>query len=369
MSRFDLRLLLDPPRYPADRYAPLADRIKRLFATTQGDVVFMQAEAILALEAVATSIARPGLAAVNVVTSPYGVWFGTWLARRGVTVHQVNAAAGQPVEVDAVAACLAGLPHVDIVAAVHAESSNGALNPLGALAALARSREALFVVDAVASVGGHPIDFDKHDIDIAVIGAQKGLAGPAGVSAVAVSARAWAHIDALPDFAPSSLSLAELKRNWLDRGRLALPGTPPALEFWALDAALDRIEAEGIEQVIARHGQAARATRAGLRALGVEPWIAEDDAASALVTSAPAPEGIHANTLIADAAKLGVELLPGFGEIEGRIVRLDHTGLHASFEMVLANVTAFGAVLERRGVSVDIGAAVHAVKDAYAAGT
>jgi aspartate aminotransferase-like enzyme len=368
MSRFDLRLLLDPPRYPADRYAPLADRIKRLFATTRGDVVFVQAEAILALEAVATSIARPGLVAVNVVTSPYGVWFGTWLARGGVTVHQVNAAAGQPVEADAVAACLNGLPHVDIVAAVHAESSNGALNPLGALAALARSHEALFVVDAVASVGGHPIDFDQHDIDIAVIGAQKGLAGPAGVSAVAVSARAWAHIDALPDFAPSSLSLAELKHNWLDRGRLALPGTPPPLEFWALDAALDRIEAEGIEHAIARHGQAARATRAGLRALGVEPWIAADDAASALVTSVPVPEGMQANTVIADAAKLGVALLPGFGEIEGRIVRLDHTGMHATFETVLTNVTAFGAVLERRGVSVDIGGAVHAVKDAYTAG-
>ncbi|GAB7524374.1 pyridoxal-phosphate-dependent aminotransferase family protein [Paraburkholderia sp. 2C] len=366
MSRFDLRLLLDPPRYAADRYAPLADRIKRLFATTQADVVFLQAEAILALEAAATSIARPGLVAVNVVTSPYGAWFGTWLARGGVTVHQVSAAAGQPIEAAAVSACLDGLPHVDIVAAVHAESSNGALNPLGALAALARARGALFVVDAVASVGGHPIDFDMHDIDIAVIGAQKALAGPAGVSAVAVSARAWAHIHALPDFAPSSLSLAELKHNWLDRGRLALPGTPPALEFWALDAALERVEAEGIEQVIARHRQASRASRAGLRALGVAPWIAADDAASALVTSAPVPEGVHANALIADAAKLGVELLPGFGEIEGRIVRLDHTGLRASFDAVLANLTAFGAVLERRGVNVDIGAGVRAVRDVYA---
>jgi aspartate aminotransferase-like enzyme len=368
MSRFDLRLLLDPPRYPADRYAPLADRIKRLFATTQADVVFVQAEAILALEAVATSIARPGLVAVNVVTSPYGVWFGTWLSRGGATVHQVSAAPGQPIEAAAVSACLGGLPRVDIVAAVHAESSNGALNPLGALAALARSRQALFVVDAVASVGGHPLDFDTHDIDIAVIGAQKALAGPAGVSAVAVSQRAWAHIDALPDFAPSSLSLADLKRNWLDRGRPTLPGMPPALEFWALDAALDRVEAEGIEHVIARHRQAARASRAGLRALGVEPWIAADDAASALVTSAPVPAGVHADALIAEAAKLGVELMPGFGEIEGRIVRLDHTGVRASFETVLANVTAFGTALERRGVRVDVGAAARAVRDEYVAG-
>jgi aspartate aminotransferase-like enzyme len=76
---------------------------------------------------------------------------------------------------------------------------------------------------------------------------------------------------------------------------------------------------------------------------------------------------MHASTLIADAAKLGVELLPGFGEIEGRIVRLDHTGLHASFDTVLANVTVLGAVLEGLGVSVDVSAATRAVKDEYPA--
>ncbi|CAB3767141.1 pyridoxal-phosphate-dependent aminotransferase family protein [Paraburkholderia solisilvae] len=365
MSRFDFHLLLDPPRYPTDRFAPLADRIKRLLAT-QADVVFVQAEAMLALEAVATSIARPGLVALNVVTSPYGTWFGTWLRRGGATVHQVSAAPGQPIDAADVSACLDGLPQVDIVAAVHAESSNGALNPLAELAALARSRGVLFVVDAVASVGGHPIDFDVHGIDIAVMGAQKALAGPAGVSAVAVSARAWTHIAAAPDYAPSSLSLAELKHGWIERGRLALPGTPAPLEFWALEAALDRVDAEGIEQVIARHQQAARASRAGLRALGIEPWIAHDAAASALVTSAPVPAGVDANVLIADAARLGVELMPGFGDIEGRIVRLNHTGMHAAFDTVLANVTAYGAALERQGVSVDIGAAARAVSDAYA---
>ncbi|CAB3751827.1 pyridoxal-phosphate-dependent aminotransferase family protein [Paraburkholderia humisilvae] len=366
MSSFDLRLLLDPPRYPANRYAPLADRIKRLLAT-HANVVFVQAEAILALEAVAISIARPGRVAVNVVTSPYGAWFGTWLSRGGAGVHQVSAAPGQPIDAAAVSACLERLPQVDIIAAVHAESSNGALNPLAELAALARSRDALFVVDAVASVGGHPIDFDQHGIDIAVIGAQKALAGPAGVSGVAVSARAWAHIAASPDVAPSSLSLMDLKRNWLERGRLALPGMPPPLEFWALEAALDRVEAEGIEHVIARHRQAARASRAGLRALGIEPWIARDEAASALVTSAPVPTGVDAHTLIADAARMGVELAPGYGEIEGRLVRLDHTGTRAKFDAVLANVTAYGTALERQRVDVDIGAAARAVNDVYAA--
>jgi aspartate aminotransferase-like enzyme len=366
MSRFDLRLLLDPPRYPADRFAPLADRLKRLLATA-ADVVFIQAEAILALEAVAASVARRGVTAVNVVTSPYGAWFGAWLRRGGATVHDVRAVPGQPAAIAAVAACVEALPAVGIVACVHAESSNGALNPLAQIAALARSRGALCVVDAVASVGGHRLELDALGIDIAVIGAQKALAGPAGVSAVAISSRAWAHIAATPDFAPSSLSLTDLKRNWLERGRGALPGMPAPLEFWALEAALDRIDAEGgIDAAIARHAQAARASRAGLRALGVAPSIAHDEAASALVTAAPVPDGVDANALIAQAACEGVELAPGFGDIEGCIVRLEHTGVRAAFDVVLANVVAYGAALAQQQVAVDVGAAARAVTDAYA---
>ncbi|MEM5404877.1 MULTISPECIES: pyridoxal-phosphate-dependent aminotransferase family protein [Paraburkholderia] len=364
MRTFDRHGLVDVPRYPDHGYALLADRIKGLLGTS-ADVVFVQAEAVLALEAVAASIARHGVVAVNVVTSAYGRWFGHWLRRGGATVHDVAVAMGQPVDSSAVASCLEMLEHVDIVAAVHAESSNGALNPLAELAALAKSRNALFAVDAVASIGGHVIDVDRIGIDIAVIGPQKALAGPAGVSAVVLGQRAWDHIAALPDFAPSSLSLAALKRDWLDCGRPALPGTPSALEFWALEAAIDRIEAEGMERVIERHQQASRATRSALRALGVSPWIARDDAASALVTSASVPRGVDGPDLIAQASRYGAELAPGIGDVAGHIVRLNHTGLNANAASVRSNVVALGRALEQLRFSVDLDAALRAVANAY----
>ncbi|MFY4711968.1 aminotransferase class V-fold PLP-dependent enzyme [Burkholderia glumae] len=198
MNRFDPRRLLDLPRYPEHGYARLADRLRHLLATS-ADILFVQAEAVFALEAVATSLARPGLTAVNVVTSRYGRWFGAWLRRGGVSVHDVTAAPGQAIALGAVEARADELARVDIVAAVHAESSSGALNPIAGLAALARARDALFAVNAVASVGGHALELDALGIDVAVIGPQKALAGPAGVSAVAVGARAWAQIEAAPD--------------------------------------------------------------------------------------------------------------------------------------------------------------------------
>lgn len=358
--------LLSPPLYPIDRYAKLADRLKKLLFT-QDDIIILQAEALLALEAAATSIAQPDLVAVNIVTSPYGTYFGAWLSRGGTTVNDLTAEPGKPIAVDAVKRTFDTLPKIDIVSVVHGEAANGALNPLKEVAKLAKARGALLVVDAVASFGAHPLHVDALGIDIAAIGPQKALAGPVGLSALTVSKKAWAHIEKTRAPSPSLLSLTDIKENWLDRGRGALPGTPPPLEFWAFEAALTQVEAEGIERLIARHQKAARASRAGVRALGISPWIEDDEAASALVTSAPVPDGIDAEALIAAGARLGVSFGRGFGSIEGKLVRFDHTGLRAAFGPVLANVVAYGAALADFGRSVDVGAAARAVAEVYQA--
>ncbi len=364
MSLPFFKLPLDVPAYPADRYAPLADRLRRLLST-RSDLVFIQAEALLALEASAISLARPGVRALNIVTSPYGAYFGAWLRRGGATVEELTASPGQPIRIDAVSAALDAHESFDIMAVVHSEGANGALNPLPEIAELARRRGALIVVDAVASFGAHPLELDRLGVDIAVIGPQKALSGPAGLSAVTVSERAWAHIAETADFSPSSLSLAEIKATWLEHGRGALPGTPSALEFWAFEAAIDRVETEGLDNLIARHAQAARAARAGLRALGVTPWIADDASASHLVTSATVPPGLDANRIIALAAQQGVSIGKGFGDIEGQLVRLDHTGVRACFSSVVASVVAYGKSVVSLGGMADLGAGATAVAAAY----
>ena len=361
----DFNSLLNPPPFPADRYAPLADRLKATLGT-QNDLVFVQAEAILALEAAATSLARPGLRAVNVVTSPYGAFFGQWLARRGAAVTEVRAENGQPITAEAVRARLDSLDRVDLVAMVHAETSSGILNPLPDIAALAKARGALLVVDAVASFCGHELDVDTLRIDVCVTGPQKALGGPAALAMVTVSAAAWAAMEAANAPSPSNLSLLDLKRNWLDNGRTLVPGMPSALEFWALEAAVSALEAEGLPARIARHEQAKRASLAALRAAGLTPWVEDTEKASNLATAAPVPPGIDADRLIARAAGLGATLTSGFGEVRGKLVRLDHTGAHAAFVPVLANVTAYAAALADLGHPVDGGAAAAAIVEAYA---
>ncbi|MCW5723177.1 MAG: alanine--glyoxylate aminotransferase family protein [Devosia sp.] len=354
--------LLDLPPFPPERTGVLADRLGVILGTRH-DVLIVQGEAIVALEAAATSLARPGLSALNIVTSPYGDWFGQWLARGGCALDNLVAEGGLPIALDRVEQALAEKSY-DIVALVHAESASGILNPLPEIAALAKRANALLVVDAVASVGGHPLDVDALGVDIAVIGPQKALSGSAGLSALSVSPAAWARILAPGAPTLSALSLADLKHNWLDKGRGALPGMPSALELYALDAALTRVEAEGFQTLLARHRRAADATRAGLLALGLVPFTAPASASN-LTSAAALPAGVNIADILQTLAPFATGIGPSIGAAADRVLRLNHTGLNADFAPVLANILALGAGLRQAGHKADLDAASAAVLTHY----
>ena len=338
--------LLDPRPFPAERYGALADRLGCLIGCP-GDVLWVQGEAILALEALATSLSRPGLRAVNVVTSPYGALFGGWLRRGGAQVVDVVAPAGLPVSADAVEAALR--QHgADVVALVHAESASGICNPLEAIAALAHAAGAIVVVDAVASVGGHPLDMARMGLDAVVVGPQKGLAGPSGLSAVALSPRAWALIDRPDARRASALALMDLKAQWLDTGRGALPGMPAFLEWWALDAALDRIEVEGLEAVIARHQRARRAARAAIQTFGLRPWVAREGDGSALVTAAA---GDLDYPRLPPMLRGVIE--PAIGDLGAPVLRMNHTGSKARPLALAEAIVGLGDALGASSSRID----------------
>jgi len=355
--------LLDVPAFPPERYAKLADRLAALMRT-RNDVLLIQAEAVLALEAVATSLARPGLKVLNIVTSPYGAWFGDWLKRGGSDVINLVAEPGRPIAIETVRRQLDENPNIAVLSLVHAESATGILNPLKDIVRLARERGVLTVVDAVASIGGHTLNVDADGIDIAVIGPQKSLAGPAGVSAISVSDRAWAMLQHESAPRNSMLSLLDQKEQWLETGRGALPGTPAPLEFFALDAALERLEAEGIDAVEARHRLAAKATRDALRALGAEPWV-DDHLASALVTAVKLPADIDRSNFLQTARLDGADIGAAVGPGSDRLVRLNHTGQRASKKAVRSNIKAFAHALQFQGHSRPVEKAFEALDAIY----
>ncbi|MER5515068.1 MULTISPECIES: aminotransferase class V-fold PLP-dependent enzyme [unclassified Streptomyces] len=360
---------LDLPPLSAAHFAAIEDRVARLLGTRQ-DVVITQGEALLPLEGAIRAAAGPGTTALNVITGPYGQTFGNWLRDCGATVIDLTVPFHTAVTAAQIREAFAEHPEIDFVSLVHAEAATGNTNPVAEIGAVVREQGALFYLDAVASVGAEPVLPDAWGVDLCVIGAQKAMGGPAGVSAVSVSARAWARMAANPQ-APrrSYLSLLDWKERWVDGGRKVLLHAPAQLEMLALEACLERIEADGLETVMRRHRTAALATRAGAVALGggLEPYVYEESDAAPVATTLRVPPGVVASELVAEALA-GDGTLPlaaGGGALAAEMIRVNHYGVDATVGAVRSSLAALGAGLAKQGRTVDLEGARRAVESVW----
>lgn len=360
---------LDLPPLSAERFAAIEDGVARLLDTRQ-DVLITQGEALLPLEGAIRAAAGPGTVALNVITGPYGQTFGNWLRDAGATVHDVSVPFHTAVTAEQIREAFAEHPEIDFVSLVHAEAATGNTNPVAEIGEAVREQGALFYLDAVASVGAEPVLPDAWGVDLCVIGAQKAMGGPAGVSAISVSERAWARMAANPH-APrrSYLSLLDWKERWIDAGRKALPHAPAQLEMLALQACLERIESAGLERVMARHRNAALASRAGAVALGggLAPYVHEERDAAPVATTLRVPSGVVASELVARALRddPALPLAAGGGALAKEMIRVNHYGPDATPGAVRASLVALGAALAEQGLSVDPVAARQAVENAW----
>ncbi len=357
---------LDLAPLSAERFASIEERVARLLDTRQ-DVVIMQGEALLPLEGAIRGTAAPGTTALNVITGPYGQTFGDWLRDCGAEVIDLAVPFHTAVTAAQIADAFAEHPEIDFVSLVHAEAATGNTNPVAEIGEVVRRHGALFSLDAVASIGAEPVLPDAWGVDLCVIGAQKAMGGPAGVSAVSVSERAWARMTANPR-APrrSYLSLLDWKERWIDSGRRALLHAPAQLEMLALEACLARIEEEGLESLMTRHASAAAATRAGAVALGggLEPYVYEATEAAPVATTLRTPSGVDASAVVAKALSLNPELplAAGGGALSGEMIRVNHYGPAARLDVVESCLAALGAALGEFGVRVDLEGARRAVR-------
>jgi pyridoxamine---pyruvate transaminase len=330
---------------------------------TEGDVVLMQGEAVLGLEAAARGVVAPGTRCLNLVSGVYAAWFGDWLREYGADVYEVSVPYDEAIDPAAVAEALAARGPFDVVALVHSETPSGVENPLSDIGPLAHDHGALMLADVVSSLGGTRLEFDSWHVDLAVAGPQKCLAGPAGMSLIAISDRAWERIEANPA-APrgSFLSLLDWKHRWIEGGRVAFPYTPSVSDVNGVNAALEDVLEIGVDASIAQHTLAARAVRAGVQAMGLELWPRSEAYAATCVTAVRPPAGVSVPELLAHVrSRYGVMLSGGYGELKEQLVRLGHMGPASRSLYPLVAVGALGRGLADLGATLDIGAGAQAV--------
>jgi pyridoxamine---pyruvate transaminase len=351
------------------KFRELERKVGELMRSSQ-DIVLMQGEAVLGLEAAARGLARPGMKALNLVSGVYAAWFGDWLREYGAEVVEVRVPYDEALEAAEVQRALEENPDAELVAIVQSETPSGIHNPVGEIAPAVKDAGALLLVDAVSALGCEEVLVDDWGIDVCVVGPQKCLAGPPGMSLMSISSAAWEAMQRNPN-APrgSFVSLLDWKERWVDTDRTKFLYTPSVVDVNGVDSVVGQVLDEGLEQCIARHQAAARAVRAGVRAMGLELWPRREEYAASCVTAVRVPEGIsRAGALEHIRERYGVMLSGGYGELADKLFRIGHMGPAADSLNPVVGVSALGRGLKDFGADVRIGDGVEATLEAIGAG-
>jgi alanine-glyoxylate transaminase/serine-glyoxylate transaminase/serine-pyruvate transaminase len=287
------------------------------------------------METAVANLTAPGSRVLVVVSGYFGDRLAQIFERYGARVTRLDVAWGQAADPTAVERSLASTP-ADLVAMVHGETSTGVRNPVAEIARIAATYGALTVVDAVTTLGAVPLDVHAWGIDACYACSQKGLGAPSGLSPITFSARALAKRVPCRSF---YLDVALLQQYWIER---KYHHTISAPLVYALHAALEEVEDEGLDARWARHEQTHRAFVDGLAARGWSLLPAEADRLWSL-NAVSVPTGVNeAAVRIALRDRHQIEIGAGLGPLAGRIWRVGLMGSGAT----AANVARLLAALD-----------------------
>jgi alanine-glyoxylate transaminase/serine-glyoxylate transaminase/serine-pyruvate transaminase len=318
-----------------------------------------------AWEAALTNVLSRGDKVLVLESGRFAAAWGDAAAKLGCEVETLAGdwrRAVRPAEVEArLRADKAG--RIKAILAVQIDTASGVVNDIAAIgkAIKAARHDALFMVDAVASLGCIPFDMDDWGVDVAMSGSQKGLMTPPGLSFVAAGPRARAVHE--------TADLRTPYWDWTAReGDVhyqKYAGTPPEHLMFALRRALDMLLAEGLDNVFLRHRLLAEAVRRAVdvwaqgQALGfnvVEPSERSDTVTTVLMGDSrdPRPLVDYCNK------KCGVVLGIGIGDLSGKAFRIAHMG-HVNAPMVLGTLGVIEVGLNALGIPHGSGGAQAAI--------
>ena len=338
----------------------VADMLRQVFGAQEGFTLPVSGTGSAGMEAGLANLLEPGDLAVVAAHGFFGDRLTDIAARQGATVVQVNTDWGSVIDPQAVEEELNKHPKVKLLAVVHAETSTGVLQPLRELSDLAHSHDALFLVDAVTSLGGNPVDVDEMAIDYCYSATQKCLGAPPGLAPVILSAQASRVIEERTE-PPRSwyLDLGLLQRYWAG-GTRVYHHTAPTTMIYALREALRMVLEEGLENRYARHQRNGRAFRSGLEALGLQMLVPEERCTYQLV-SVLVPDGVDDVALRGRLLRdYNVEIGGGLGQLRGKIWRVGLMGESSTAANVLLLLSALEELLPTQGFEVPAGQGVAA---------
>ncbi len=358
-------VLLAMGRHPiGHRSADFQKIVKRTTAQlkwlhqTSGDVLALTGSGTAAMEACIINVLSKG---DRVLCGDNGKFGERWVKvakAYGLDVQVIKADWGQPLDPEAFRTALEAdtAKAIRAVILTHSETSTGVINDLQTIAGHVRTHgTALTIADCVTSLGATNVPMDEWGLDVVGSGSQKGYMMPPGLAFVAMGERAW-----------TAYERSDLPKFYLDLGKYrksaaadSNPFTPAINLYFALEASLEIMQAEGLEAIFTRHDRHRRATQAAMKAIGLPLYAAEGYGSPAI--TAVAPEGIDAEVLRKKVKdRFDILLAGGQDHLKGKVFRIGHLGFVCDRDVITA-VAAIEATLQELGLAkAAIGAGVGA---------
>jgi len=316
-----------------------------------------------AMEAGIANTVAPGEKMLNIVGGKFGERFMKIANAHGIETKELAVEWGTAVTPEAIEEALEADEDIKAISVIHNETSTGVAAPIEEIGKVMKNYDALYIVDTVSSLGGDYVDVEKFGIDVCLTGSQKCLAAPPGMAAITLSDDAWAAVDKNDNTNTFYLDLKAARKSG-DKVPPETPYTPSVSLTYAMNEALKMVMEEGLENRVARHHKAAKASVDAVKALGLE-LFADEAVSSATVTAVKMPEGItDADFRGTTRDKYGVELAGGQDHLKGNIFRIGHMG-NISYKELTQTFAAIGMTLKGLGVIEDAGAGVASIAESY----
>lgn len=337
--------------------------LRRLFVTANRLTIPVSGTGSAGMEAAMVNFIEEGDEVIVCVAGHFGARMAEMAERARARVIRIEAPPGSPIDPEHVRDAARG-KKIKLLAVVHGETSTGVAQDLAAMRQVADECGALLVVDAVATLGGMPLETDALGADIVYTGSQKCLSAPPGLAPITVSPRGEEALRGRRSKVQSwYLDLTIVEKYW--GKERTYHHTAPINMVYALHEALRIVEEEGLEARWRRHFENQQALIAGLEAMGLELLVAPAHRMWT-VTTVRVPAGIEEAKLrrrLLD--EYNVEIAGGLGELKGKVWRIGLMGTSATANNVLLLLSLLEKVLTEENARIPAGAGVVAAERFY----
>ncbi len=341
--------------------------MRRIFQTENHITFPVSGSGSGGIEAAVVNVLEPGDEAIVCVNGTFSDRMAEVADRTGAIVHRVSAPFGQVVDPDDVRRAGKGRK-IKFIGLTHGETSTGVVTGLDPFRKVADELNALFIVDAVATLAGVPLNVDREGIDICFSGSQKAMSAPPGMSPITVNGRVEQVIRGRKTPVQSWYFDMTSNMNYWGKER-TYHHTPAVSLIYAVYEAMRLVLEEGLQERWERHRVNQTALIAGLEAMGVSLFVANPAQRLPTVTAVNVPDGIDAARVRGRLLnEFNIEIAGGIGPYKTKIWRVGLMGYSSQRANVLLFLDAFERILLDEGMKLPVGAGIAAATSVYANG-